>query len=154
MYRISTSLAALTAVLCLTACGHGHGQDDHAQPGHETGHESHASEAQLTLDGGKKWQVDDSTRASAARLAGLLEDADPALTLDGARALGQALDEELDVLVKGCKMTGPAHDQLHVFLVALFPQVEALRQETDPAALERARDEVGSLLAAYDRHFE
>ncbi len=51
-------------------------------------------------------------------------------------------------------MTGPAHDQLHVFLVALFPRVEALMKEPDTGALEQAREEIGSLLKAYSDHFE
>ncbi len=51
-------------------------------------------------------------------------------------------------------MTGPAHDQLHVFLVALFPQVEALEKKTEVADLQLARTEIGDLLAAYEAHFQ
>ncbi len=152
MKTIST-IAAFVA-LCLLGC-HGHG--DH---GHEAGPEGHGADhedaggLELRLDDGKKWQVDESTRESATRLAALVGGTESIGTVEDARALGKALDGELDTLVKGCKMTGPAHDQLHVFLVALFPQVTALEEQTELADLQVAREEIGELLGAYNAHFE
>ncbi len=164
--------AAAGLLLCLLGChgheGHGHdedqghadqghadqGHDDQGHDEHEPGHDSHGDGLQLALNEGKKWPVDDSTRASATKLAALVTDAGSIKTVDDARALGTALDQELDTLVKGCKMTGPAHDQLHLFLVALFPQVEALKNETDGEDLQRAGAEIGTLLEAYSNHFE
>lgn len=51
-------------------------------------------------------------------------------------------------------MTGAAHDQLHVFLVALFPKVAALKEEKNLQELQRIRTDISSLLAAYEKHFE
>ncbi len=159
-----TMASTLGALPCLTACHHDGGHagsegDDHAShaeapPSQEANHESHGSTAQLTLDDGRKWPVDEHTMGSAGRLAKLVSDAPAIESPDGAHALGEALDAELDVLVKGCKMTGPAHDQLHVFLMAFIPQVEELQTATDLGELQRAREEIGSLLAAYEEHFE
>ena len=147
----SSGLAALTCIfLCLAGCGHH--SDDHAQ--HEAGHESHASELQLTLDEGKKWQVDEHTRLSAARITEILSGAEAIHSADDARALAEQLDGELKNLVNGCTMTGSAHDQLHVVLVALFPKVEALKNKTDVADLRGVRAEIGSVLATYESHFE
>ena len=130
----------LTALLCLSACHHDPAHSDHdadheshgseAQPSEEASHEGHDGEMQLTLNDGTKWTVDDHTQASAERLAKLAAEAPAIDSQDAARALGKVLDEELDVLVKGCTMTGPAHDQLHVFLTAFIPQVEKLKNET------------------------
>lgn len=154
----------LVILLCLSACHHdpshheheadhsSHGSEAQASHGAEGG--SHGSELQLTLDDGKKWPVDDPTRASAARLAKLAGEAPNLESRDDARALGEALDRELDVLVKGCTMTGPAHDQLHAFLTAFIPQVEKLKHETAVDELRRVKGEVDSLLEAYERHFE
>ncbi len=163
MRRTSSKIAIIAGVaLCLAGCGHGHGGDTHsghetdpaAQSGHEADHESHDSGLQLTLNDGEKWPVDQPTRESATRLASLVAGTETIQSVEDARALGDALDAELDILVRGCKMTGPAHDQLHVFLVALFPQVEALQKETGVEDLQMARTEVGELLAAYETHFE
>ena len=161
---MKATASTLVVLLCLSACHH-----DQAHSGHEADHGSHGSEPrpsseaehgsehselQLTLDDGRKWPVDEHTRISAEKIAKLVRDAPVIRSPDDARALGEALDEELDVLVKGCTMTGPAHDQLHVFLVALIPRVEALSTETDVDALGRIREEIGSLLEAYETHFE
>ncbi len=160
MPRRSSSIPILISML-LGFAGCGHGEHGHGE--HEAGHESHApepniesqgSELQLTLNDGEKWQVDEHTRASAARLAETAGGAEPISSVEDARALGEALDTELDLLVQKCTMTGPAHDQLHVFLVALFPKVAALEEKTEVADLQRTREEIGSLLEAYGAHFE
>ena len=145
-----TRLSAACLFLCLAGCGHGH--EDHAR--HEPGHGRQAAEPELRLDDGKKWQVDEHTRASAARIKEMVGESGALDSLEAARALGERLDGELDVLVKGCTMTGAAHDQLHVWLVALVPRVEALKVETDVADLRSVRAEIDSLLAAYEAHFE
>ncbi len=166
-------------LLCLMGCGHGsgdhgsgdHGSGDHGSgdqgsgdhdPGdhvsspaaHDPGHGSHGTELQLTLNNGDKWPVDEHTRTSAKKIAGLVNSSETIHSVEDARTLAGALDEELDVLVRGCTMTGPAHDQLHMFLVALFPKVEELKEKTDTSDLQSTREEIGSLLEAYENHFE
>lgn len=151
MHRGASELAAITCLLlCLAGCGHT--PEDHGQ--HESGHAGHAFGLQLTLNEGEKWPVDEHTRVSAARLTELVGDSEPLLSVEDARTLAEELDEELDSLVKGCTMTGRAHEQLHVFLVALFPKVEELKTRTDVEDLRIARAEIGALLAAYEEHFE
>ena len=51
-------------------------------------------------------------------------------------------------------MTGSAHDQLHVFLVALFPKVAELKEGDDVAKLQTVRDDIDGLLVAYAAHFD
>jgi len=51
-------------------------------------------------------------------------------------------------------MIGPAHDQLHVFLTALFPKVAELKNKTDVKELRTVREEIASLFDAYQEHFE
>ncbi len=163
-------------LLCSSGCDHGSGEPGHAghesdspadhesggHAGQESGghddhgadHESHGSELELALDDGEKWQVDEHTRASSARLAALVGDAQTPASAEDARALGAALDAELDLLVQGCTMTGPAHDQLHVFLTAFIPQVTALKEVAEAGDAQPIREEIGSLLEAYEAHFE
>ncbi len=160
--RITKIIVVTGIVLCLFGCHHegdGHEADGHQADGHQAdGHQADGHEAdqglELTLNDGEKWPVDDSTRESATRLAGLVGGVESIGSVEDARALGKALDQELDTLVKGCKMTGPGHDQLHVFLVALFPQVEALEKQADLAELQQTREEIGGLLEAYEAHFD
>ncbi len=156
MSKTSWIALLVSFLLSLSGCGHGHGHNhgDGSHSDHGTAPESHDSDLQLKLDNGERWQVDPPTRESATRLAQLLAATEKIQSVEDARALGKALDTELDTLVRGCKMTGTAHDQLHVFLVALFPQVEALQEKTSIEDLQLAHGRVGELLAAYAMHFE
>ncbi len=158
--RATSSLFAISiySLLLLVGCGHGHGHGHgdhaHSEPEAHTSPPDPVSGPRLTLNNGEKWQVDPPTRESAARLAALAADTEAINRVEDARTLGQALDAELDTLVRGCKMTGPAHDQLHVFLLALFPQVQALQEKTAIEDLRSAREQIGDLLEAYASHFE
>lgn len=107
----------------------------------------------LRLNDGARWQVDASTRAIAARLHAAVDDA-TLTSPDDARALGADLQSHLGELIAGCTMTGPGHDQLHVFLVGFMPVADRLAQRAD---LDEARGDLALLrraLADYDRHFE
>ena len=67
-------------------------------------------------------------------------------------ALAEELQKQLDSLIAGCTMQGPAHDALHVYLTALIPQVDAMR-DPDPVKATRARDEVVDILARFETYF-
>ncbi|MCC7510494.1 MAG: hypothetical protein IT464_14120 [Planctomycetes bacterium] len=122
-------------------------------PGNHDHGPANAAQGGLRLDDGRKWQADDHTRASAARMRDAISSAD-ASTVEAARALGSRLQKELDELIRGCTMTGAAHDQLHVFLGRLMPAVDSLAKAADVAAAEKALASVRELLETYDRHFE
>ena len=153
MIRALSYLVVFFGILFyLSSCGHNADDHGHAKP--ESAHENSDSHLQLTLDNGKKWQVDEHTRLSSQRIHTLVHDAGSIGTVENARALGVHLKKELDTLVQGCTMTGPAHDQLHVFLVALMPKVAELTEQTDIHDLQITRDQIGSILEAYGTHFE
>lgn len=156
--------AAAALLLALFGCTH---ESEHAsrhdEAGHEpadatdhqqTDHDGHAGvDLELALDDGKKWQVDDHTRRSAAAMIERVHGTPPFTTVDDARAMHAALDAELKQLIAGCTMEGAAHDQLHVVLAALFPRLNALKSETDVETLDATRIEIASILDAYRRHF-
>ncbi len=112
------------------------------------------ADLELVLDNGSKWPVDEHTRSSAAQMTVLVEGTAPFDSVDDARALGAAIDENLRSLIDGCTMTGPAHDQLHVVLVALFPRVDTLKAGTDLSRLRTTQQEIGLILDEYERHFD
>ena len=152
MKRLASVLFSAGCLLLLPGCG----EDSHgpAPPRHESDHDLHATGLTLELDNGHKWQVDEHTRRSAAEMAGLIGDAAPVNSVDDARTLATAFDEELQNLIQGCTMKGPAHDQLHLFLAALFPRVEELSVKTDLEELRETQLEIRSLFDAYERYFQ
>lgn len=102
----------------------------------------------LVLDEGRPWRLDEHARsnfASARRAAG----AEP--TDDAARrALGAELQELVRVLIEGCTMSGPAHDQLHQFLGMYVPAVDRLAASGSSADAAAVRE----LLELHARSFE
>lgn len=120
-------------------------------------HEQQAASAGLELDGGKKWMADTHTAQSFVKMDELVSKS-PAMTDTGALQdyvkLGTDIQEAINDLIRGCKMTGPAHEQLHLILVKLFPQVKALGEAKDIAAAKLALTQVSETLAAYRRFFD
>lgn len=137
--------------VALWGCDHHDAEGDHEGHGSHDGHEQPLA---LKLNNGEKWAVDDHTRQTATRITEVVAASGELNSADEARSLAARLDEELNLLVQGCTMTGPAHDQLHVFLVALFPKVAVLKEAEDVEHLQKTRDEINELLAAYAEHFK
>ncbi|NKB68857.1 MAG: hypothetical protein GKR89_17465 [Candidatus Latescibacteria bacterium] len=155
MSKISPNVRSaffICALLWLAACGHG--TDDHGHTSHKTADQAHTTELALKLDNGAKWQVDAHTRQAAKKIVKLVDESAGLKTAAEARALATALDKELAELIKGCTMTGPAHDQLHVFLTAFFAPVGDLQEQTDLDQLQEGQKDLAALLVAYREHFE
>ena len=161
MHTLQATAVVSTLVL-ISGCG------DHHDGGQSPAAESHAAESQsagphavephaqetgvdspgLRLNGTQKWQMDEHTRAMYGTMVARIADRD-AEDL-ASKQLGQELDKDLDALVQGCTMTGDAHRELHKFLGAYIPAVQALAAEGgEDAALEVQR-----LLELYPRYFE
>lgn len=129
---------------------HAEKAEHHAE---EAAPEGHAA-TKLTLDGDRKWQMDAHTRAALATIEARLAKGPATEDVAGYRALGEDLDAELQSLVRGCTMTGPAHDQLHVWLTAFIPAVGALKDAGDLAQHQAKRAELTGLVADARAHFE
>ncbi len=100
------------------------------------------------------WRADDHTHAAIAAMEKVLADRVPPLTATDPApftALGTALQDEIDALIRGCTMTGPDHDQLHVWLDELLPLVRTLREE---GSLDARRAALGSLRQHLGRFHE
>ena len=110
----------------------------------------HSLEA-LELNEGLKWKMDNHTRASFSTMADSFLGKDySSLGGEGLKQEGTVLRTGLDELIRGCTMTGAAHDQLHVFLTGYIPAVAALAEKGE---VENAR-EVQRYLEEYGRYFE
>ena len=155
LYNTRATVAAAflcSAVLFFAGCDHH--SEEHAHSAHQTAKEEPAAALALSLDNGKKWPTDEHTRQTAARMVARIGSTADIHSRQDALDLAADLDKELETLIAGCTMSGKAHDQLHVFLVALFPKVAALKEQTALEELAQTRGEIGSLFSAYEKHFE
>lgn len=112
----------------------------HARLSAEEHHQTHSHETtiqhNLTLNDGEPWLTDKSTTRVATQMQSKLKQfltnyEDP--TLEELQTLGKELKDYLDSLIRGCTMTGPAHDQLHHWLTKVIPEISRL-QNTDKAS--------------------
>ena len=108
----------------------------------------------FVLNDGKKWQMDEHTRNAIKNLNSLLNSEEAFESIVGYNQLGQKLDDELILLIQGCTMEGPDHDQLHIFLGYFYPQVQSLKKEADLALAENQVHEMKSLFEEYHKYFE
>jgi hypothetical protein len=95
--------------------------------------------------------MDDHTRAIFVKMAKSFLDSDYlSLEGDSLKSAGSDLKVHVGELIRGCTMTGEAHDQLHVYLTGYIPAVAAL---SETGRIEDAK-KVKNYLEIYDQYFE
>ncbi len=65
-----------------------------------------------------------------------------------------AVEAAVGEMVAGCEMTGAAHDELHTFLMVLFPAIDALKSADDLTSAAQAREVLLALAVQFDAAFE
>jgi hypothetical protein len=108
----------------------------------------------FVLNDGNKWQMDEHTRNAIKNLDSLLKSQQPVKSIEESKLLGKKLDEELILLIRGCTMEGPAHDQLHVFLGYFYPMVQDLKKETEVESSKKILAKMENLFVEYHKYFE
>ena len=161
--RTLSSVLLLAFALAAAGCAWEHADHDAAPTEDHAAHaaapaEAHAAHAApaalaLALDDGAKWSMDEHTRTSSAALRAHLGEATPE-SVEALTALGATLQGDIDGLISGCTMSGPSHDQLHVFLMAFIPEVQALSATTEVGAGLETVERLKGLMASYGEHFE
>lgn len=105
----------------------------------------------LELNQGEKWQRSPEMGASFEGSISCFEASDyPSLDQDGLKQVGAGLHCRMMMIIQFCNMTGPAHDQLHVWIMGYLPAIKRL---SDDELLEDAEN-VALYLATYAEHFE
>jgi hypothetical protein len=116
-------------------------------------HSNHEESLSLSLNDGKRWQMDDHTRKMTTEMLATFSTSDHS-TVTGLNFLGKQLREQLDKLIKGCTMTGQSHEQLHIFLNSYMPAVNSLIVSNDINTGTRNAIAIKKLLESYQQYFE
>ena len=155
MKATPAAIFILASAALLVSCSHDSSPAQaHDAEGHAAHTENTAAEEGLTgiaLNNGQKWQMDDHTRSSFAKMAESFLNIDHmALQGEGLKKAGADLQVDLNALIQGCTMTGAAHDQLHVFLTGYIPAVADLSESGRSADAESVKH----YLERYGDYFE
>jgi hypothetical protein len=141
---IAIFLASLTSM-----CGH---ERDLETVHNEVIHDTQT----LALNGSERWKADEPTNRHIGQLQGMLKEFSLQAENNSAAAyndLGTSMKAQMQQLFKDCRMQGPAHDMLHVYLVPLVEDVNVLA-EKDEYKSEQALARVSTRLKEYNQYFE
>ena len=131
-------------------------------PGNETstasdGHaHQHEAEATLTLNNGQKWKADAPTNENVVDIRTIVQNfsAEPHTSLADYQILGGDLQKGLDKMIQECKMQGPDHDALHLWLEPLLKDVNELKKADDTTSAEKVFNAINEKLVLYTQYFE
>ena len=99
------------------ACSNNVSQAEATDAGEQEKHDATASVVHnsLQLNKGVKWKADEATRKNVAAFVNVINDSSN-MEQNNRGQLAKQLQIRIDTLVQQCKMKGPDHDALHVWL--------------------------------------
>lgn len=142
---------ALTLSLTVFGCSH---KSDEAKNEHDHSHhvENNATTS-LTLNNGKRWNMDDHTRSMISKMETTFLGANHT-NKDSLNEAGTTLTKQVDTLIAGCTMEGKSHDQLHIFLTDYIPTVHNLAKDKDLNSARSTAILLKEQLKIYRQHFK
>lgn len=123
---------------------------------HPAGHSHNSVLHELDLNKGKKWNADSHTMENATRMIALLDQFEISSedkTLLAMQTLGGKLQRNVAELIRGCTMTGPSHDQLHVWLSGVIPVVATLKDAETVSQGKEAYDQLSPRIKEFTEYF-
>jgi hypothetical protein len=106
----------------------------------------------LTLNEGKKWKLDESTRENIKLIRQTFEKA-AELTKPDYTTLAADLQVKSNKLVSECKMSGKDHDMLHLWLTDYLSSLKEMNS-SDLVAQEAGFHKIENQFSIFDQYFE
>ena len=115
-----------------------------------------SSVTKLALNAGVKWKSDSSTQNNVLLLSTTLDNFNSSgdRNLEAYHNLALDLQRGLSKMVNECKMKGPEHDALHVWLQPLMGQVRDLKKSSDVAGGATLTEALQGQLKEYYIYFQ
>lgn len=103
---------------------------DNKEKGIEDQHQNYGENKMLELNNGVKWQADSSTNNNVSNLQSVIKNFYDTnnVSLPAYNAAAVQLQLGVDKMIRECKMKGPDHDALHLWLVPLMQEVKELNR--------------------------
>ena len=86
------------------------------------------SSRELQVNSGTKYKADKATRKNVAAIVQIVNDSSDLAKKNSAK-LTQQLQARIDTLIQQCKMSGPAHNALHVWLEKVMGDLKEMKEE-------------------------
>jgi hypothetical protein len=128
------TMKKIPVIICLLliACNNNAPQAIAENKGVHAKHDSATVNAttDLQLNNGAKWKADEVTRKNVAAMVHVINDSDHFAKENKGEFVKQ-LQSRIDTLVGQCKMTGPDHDALHVWLEKVLQDLKEVKEKED-----------------------
>ena len=108
---------------------------------------------QIQLDRGSKWLANAETTSGVSKMRNAIIEF-KGRSVSEYRALGDELNALKNTIVKECTMTGPSHDNLHMWLHPLIEKIEALQNIDSEASGVQMVQDIEQHLNGYHDFFE
>ena len=106
----------------------------------------------IQLNQGTQWKANRETTEGILKMSEILAKSSPSSPEDY-RVLGDALNEEKNLVIKRCTMKGPSHDNLHIYLQPLIGKIGELQEVDSAEKGELLISEIEEHLEAYHSYF-
>jgi len=114
------------------------------------GHKS--SDEPLALNDGEKWKVNEEMMVHLRASEAAFQDYD--LNGGDQAELADVLQTNLNLLIKSCTMKGPAHDELHKWLVPYMATIKSLKRTKEKAVETGPGKELHQHFYQFNQFFE
>lgn len=110
----------------------------------------------LSLRNGAKWQTDESTRTHAAQLNTQVTvfNEKENLDLPAYHSFAADMQKELNGLTNDCKMKGPEHEALHVWLEPVLKEVNNIKTATTLENAKQATEKLTENVQKFNQYFD
>lgn len=126
----------------------------HLHEDHAHGHDDHAATTTLTLNDGKKWATDAPLRQGMQRIQALikpLEGNAHGVSPEQAAQVAKGVQDEVNTMIKNCKLVPKADATLHVLIVEMLKGAEAL---TAKPASNQGLSSIQKAIEQYPLYFD
>ncbi|MBS1614493.1 MAG: hypothetical protein JST06_00055 [Bacteroidetes bacterium] len=107
----------------------------------------------LSMNEGAKWKTDAGTRMHVVALQELTNGFKESTALSDYHQLAASLQTELNMLVKECRMDGPEHEALHLWLEPVVEDVKSLSSLTDVGSGKATLQKLNQDLQLFNQYF-
>jgi len=107
----------------------------------------------IKLNDSKKWEANIETTKGVNMMLNQINKRNPN-TVQDYLDLANKLNAQKNTLVKECTMTGPSHDNLHIFLHPLIEKINALLKTTSTTEGSETTKSIKENLEAYADYFK
>ena len=111
---------------------------------------------ELSLNNEIKWNSDESTNENVKELKTIIDNfnQEKETEISGYKMLATNLQNSLNKLIKECRMKGPDHDALHLWLEPVLKDVNSLNGATSSEEAAELFNSIYKKVNVYDQYFE